>query len=239
MSLFAKMTERPWLEAQGGEHGAAIAYRPGVPAKTALLFFLAVVSVFFLLFCVTYVSRTQYGDFQPLAGAPWLPLERTALPWVNGLLLALASLSLQLASHFSHLSLSAEAAGKTQTGLWRRKGLHGSLALTGLFSLGFILGQLQLWQLLSLQGFVIDSNPANSYFYLLTALHGLHLLGGVLALLRLMFVFHRRRESDAFALGLRLCAWYWHYLLLVWLLLFALLSASADTYNLLAALCGL
>ena len=88
-------------------------------------------------------------------------------------------------------------------------------------------------------GFYVDGNPANSYFYLLTALHGLHLCGGLLALAYVVIV--RITGSDSVeCLGgpLRLCARYWHFMLLIWIVLFGILVSSAATLGALAALCG-
>ena len=67
-------------------------------------------------------------------------------------------------------------------------------------------------------------NPANAFFYVLTGLHGLHLLGGLVVLGRTGARMSRPGASpDAVRLGIELCTVYWHYLLVVWLVLFGLL----------------
>ncbi len=74
-------------------------------------------------------------------------------------------------------------------------------------------------------GIVVAGNPAASFFYLLTALHGLHIVGGLVALARTIRRAATGEDDTAFRLSVDLCATYWHALLLVWLVLFALLLA--------------
>jgi cytochrome c oxidase subunit III len=72
-------------------------------------------------------------------------------------------------------------------------------------------------------GYFVASNPANSFFYVITAVHGLHLLGGLVALGRTIALVWGGAEPDRARLHVELCAAYWHFLLLVWLAFFALL----------------
>ena len=68
-----------------------------------------------------------------------------------------------------------------------------------------------------------STNPANGFFYLITGLHGLHLLGGLVAWGRTSDKVWRGFEPAQVRLSVELCAVYWHFLLVVWLVLFALL----------------
>lgn len=78
------------------------------------------------------------------------------------------------------------------------------------FTLGFILAQLWAWQQLLDLNYSVGGNPANSFFYLLTGLHGLHVLGGLIALA--IAVFHAiNRHSDSLYPSLSLCTRYWHF----------------------------
>ena len=226
MNIFKQLTEKPWLAQPAGVIDKAfIEYQSGSPGKTALLFFIAVVTVIFFLFTVTYLSRSQYADFQALGGEPWSPLYQPLWLWVNTAWLFMASLCLQL---------SATQAKKQQL-----NSLLILLTASVICSLLFLFGQWSVWQQLSSQGFMINSNPANSYFYLLTAIHGLHLFGGLFALARVVVIFAGKTQLETLNKNLKLCAWYWHYLFLVWLFLFMLLTASPSTYNTIAAWCGL
>jgi cytochrome c oxidase subunit 3 len=79
------------------------------------------------------------------------------------------------------------------------------------------------WRQLDAAGYFVASNPANSFFYLLTAIHGLHVLGGLVALARATGKVWRTADPGRVRLSVELCAVYWHFLLVVWLALFALL----------------
>jgi cytochrome c oxidase subunit 3 len=77
---------------------------------------------------------------------------------------------------------------------------------------------------LVIAGVYLQSNPASSFFYLLTAMHGLHLLGGIVALAWTTVRAWQNAYTPERHLGVELCVVYWHFLMLVWLWLFALLS---------------
>ena len=113
------------------------------------------------------------------------------------------------------------------------------MALGAFFAVLFLLGQLWVWQDLMALGYYVASNPANSYFYLFTTMHGLHLLGGLGALGVVTWRLWQGVSPERTTASMELCATYWHFLLLVWLLLFALLASSPETYETLAELCGL
>ena len=73
-------------------------------------------------------------------------------------------------------------------------------------------------------GYFVSTNPSYAFFYLLTALHILHLLGGLIAWFVVTYKsFVPKREASNFALSVNLCAIYWHFLLIVWTLLFVML----------------
>ena len=69
-------------------------------------------------------------------------------------------------------------------------------------------------------GLFSAANPANAFFYLLTALHGLHLLGGLVAWGSTTAKVWRGVDVGDVRLSVELCTVYWHFLLLVWLVLF-------------------
>jgi cytochrome c oxidase subunit 3 len=72
----------------------------------------------------------------------------------------------------------------------------------------------------------MSSNPANAFFYLLTAVHGLHILGGLYVWARSTAKVWTGASADTVRLSIELCTVYWHYLLLVWLVLFGLLLST-------------
>jgi len=232
MSFFATLSEKPWLATDTAQP------QPAMNAisllnnqkRIALKFFLAVVTVIFSLFIITFLERSQFPDFQALAGQPWQPLSDPWRLWLNTGVLVAASVAMQLALYYA------------RTGRKRAVLAASGVALT--LTVQFIVAQLWVWSLLNDLGYYLASNPANSYFYLFTAVHGAHLIGGLLVLAWVFIRVSRKSLSDTqqswarVSGNLSLCANYWHYLLGIWLVLFALLTSSAETYQLLAALCG-
>jgi cytochrome c oxidase subunit 3 len=87
----------------------------------------------------------------------------------------------------------------------------------------FIGGQFLAWSQLVAAGYYLQANPAFAFFYLLTGLHALHLAGGLWYLGRLGLKMSRERDMEQVLRQVSLSATYWHYLLLVWLAMFALL----------------
>lgn len=202
MNFFRELSKKPWVTPEGGtigEHDGGRFYLP--TAKVGLRLFLVVVSMLFSLITVAYLDHVRLADWRPMP-EPWLL-------WVNTLVLVLGSAAMHWASSRARQD---DMAGLT----WGMIG-GGGLALV------FLAGQLLAWQMLVDRGFFMASNSANAFYYLLTTLHGLHLLGGVLALARVGFYLMRTGEIAPLRLSVELCAAYWHYLLLVWVILFALL----------------
>jgi cytochrome c oxidase subunit 3 len=196
------LSSKPWLEeGAGGEVHEANSHVP--PAKIGLGVFLAVAAALFALLLSAYLMRSPMGD--------WLAVPAPKVLWLNTGLLILSSVAL----HWAQVSARQR----------RLTGVKGGLAAGGITSVAFLVGQLWAWQLLIADGYFLQSNPANAFFYLMTALHGLHVLGGLVALERTAARVwgDDRIEWPALTLSVELCAMYWHFLLLVWLVLFALL----------------
>ncbi|GMR17414.1 MAG: cytochrome c oxidase subunit 3 [Gammaproteobacteria bacterium] len=171
-------------------------------AKTiALTTFLAVATSLFALFISAYTIRMNMGD--------WSPLAEPRLLWFNSGLLLLASAAY-------HWTRNAAIAGRTAA-------LKPGLGIAGLMTMLFLAGQLLAWQRLNASGYYASSNPANAFFFLLTGVHGLHLLGGLWVWARSVVRVWSGVGADGVRLSIELCTVYWHYLLLVWAVLFGLL----------------
>lgn len=203
-----RLMSRPWLEQgvldeRSGSEGAGLA-----PAKVGLGLFLAVAGSLFALVISAYSMRLQAAD--------WWPLPVSRLLWLNTAVLIFASLALEWAKDAVR---RADIAGTR----------HGLLAAFAL-SIGFLIGQVLVWRELTSQGYLLASNPANSFFYLITGLHGLHVLGGLAALGRTSMRALQASTVAQVRLGVSLCATYWHFLLFVWLVLFALLAGWAGDF---------
>ncbi len=202
MNFFHELTRKPWVKEQGTVldlHGRAAFALP--TASLGLRVFLAVVTVVFSLLVAAYTHRMTLADWRPLP-EPWLL-------WPNTAILILSSVGLQWA--------------RVAANRGRIDGVRVGLLAGGGFAFAFLAGQLLAWQQLAALGYFAATNPANAFFYLITALHGLHLLGGLVAWGRTTAKMWRGVEVAQVRLSVELCAVYWHFLLLVWLVLFGLL----------------
>jgi cytochrome c oxidase subunit 3 len=188
--------------------GAELLPRPPA-AKVGLGIFLAVAGCLFSLLCAAFFMRMDAPDWQ----APPVP----GILWFNTAVLIASSLALHLAER---------AAGQRET-----DGVKTWLLVGGGCAMLFLLGQLWAWRELAARGLYASSNPANAFFYLLTGTHALHLVGGLAALARTAHKAWSGRDIAGLASSLELCAIYWHFLLFVWLLLFAMLAGWADSFG--------
>jgi cytochrome c oxidase subunit 3 len=201
MSLLSKITAKPWEHAGEleGLHGEVVLTRSA--SRTGLLMFLAVITSMFLLFMISYYTRSLFPDWEVLADPRIL--------WLNTVVLVLASIALQMASNAAKQELDA--------------GMRNYLLLAAVLTVAFIVGQFMAWKQLVDAGFYAWANPAIAFFYLFTGLHAMHLVGGMWFLGRLGFNMKQGKRMEKARHSVTLCATYWHYLLLVWLALFTLL----------------
>ena len=205
--LARRLTAKPW-ETSGSPDELEAGSTAGLPpAKVGLFILLAVITSLFGLFISAYWMRMQH------AHGDWNPLAVPQVLWLNTGLLVLSSAGMQWAR---------EAAKRGQADRVRLALIAG-----GAFAWAFLAGQLLAWNQLSASGYFAASSPAAGFFYLLTGVHGLHLLGGLFVWGKTVV---RMAQPGAELVDLRLsvelCTVYWHYLLLVWLVLFAVLLSS-------------
>ncbi len=195
---------QPWAEEGliGQDHAGGPFSIP--PTKIGLIVFLAVISSLFSLFVSAYFQRMDFGD--------WTVTPEPVVLWLNTMLLIISSLFFQRARN---------AAIKSQV-----NGVRSNLLIAGLLTFAFIGGQLWAWQELHNSGYLLSSNPANAFFYLLTAAHALHILGGLWVWSKTVFKLQNGVEVHKVSVAVELCTIYWHFLLLVWLVIFALLLST-------------
>lgn len=173
-------------------------------AGIGLWVFIGVATSLFSLFLTAYAMRMDgSGDWTALS-MPWQL-------WLSSALLAAGSLLLERARRCDDAAMARR---------W--------LVAGGLCAAGFVLSQLWAWQALQAARVALAGNPAASFFYLLTALHGLHVLGGLVGWGVALHAPAPWRVA--------LCARYWHFLFVVWALLFA--AFGLLTQDIVDFICG-
>jgi len=198
------LATKPWLETGPAGHVPDTGASPLPAAKIGLGVFLVVAGSLLVLLVSAYTMRMDMED--------WRPVPQPRLLWVNTGVLVLGSLAL-------HRARAAAHRGDPD-------GVRSWLLAGGLATCAFLVGQVLAWKQLVAAGYRLSTNPADAFFYLITAAHALHVLGGLVALARTGAKLARGSGTAEVRLNVELCATYWHFLLVVWIALFCLLAYS-------------
>ena len=192
--------------------------------KVALYVLLAVISSLFFLFILAYLMRSTIGDWDSLA-QPWNPLSNRSQLWLNTSMLLCSSIA------FEYARRAAKKDNESAV-------LQG-LMLAGLFAFSFLVGQIWVWNQLIGHGYLVNTNVANSFFYVFTALHGGHLIIGLAFWTLTMGRAWNNGNTAKVSKTTDLCATFWHFLFVLWLILFGLIAGPPETIALIASYCGI
>jgi cytochrome c oxidase subunit 3 len=211
VGIVRSLTEKPWLtpgldpSAEPGAGGARV-----LPATAVgLRVYFGVATVMFML--IAAVLHMRMGDSGLSTGQQpdWKPMYWPPLLWFNTGVLLLSSVAWRW----------AQVAGRRgQMG-----GLRAGLVAGGVLAFVFLAGQLVVWRQLEDAGCGLTATTMGAFFYLITGLHGLHLLGGLTVWGRTTLRVLGGSQAAEVGQSVDLCAIYWHFLLLVWLVMFGLL----------------
>jgi len=186
------------------------------------------VVMLFVTFSTTFIFRHHIKHFDSRTGlyvSDWTPLPLPyGLLFFNTAVLLISSFTVEKGRRqvFEQAVVEPITAlpGIAADREWRVPWV----AVTGLLGLTFLAGQALAWRQLTTHGYLLASNPANSFFYLLTGLHAVHLLGGVLALAYALLSGFLPRPLERRRVIVDVAAWYWHFMGLLWIYVFAVLA---------------
>ena len=206
LNIFKLLSEKPWEASQKAiddQHdGKTLALSK---AKLGVRTIMVVSTVIFSLFVVSYSDRMLVHD--------WRDLSEPLLLWINTVILIFTSFVFHKAKVLSDKNEFEKA--------------KNHLLLVGFLSFAFITGQLMVWQHYVNLGHYASTNPANAFFYLFTAIHGLHVLGGLFFWAKATTQLLKKKYNVLkIKQAIELCAIYWHFLLIVWFILFGLMIAT-------------
>ena len=170
-------------------------------AGIGLWVFIGVAGTLFTLFLAAYVMRMESADWWPIP-MPWQT-------WLSTAVLIAGSFSLHRST------VEARAARQDAARSWLLAG--------GVLAFVFLAAQLWAWQSLRAAGVVVTGNPSASFFYMLTALHGLHVIGGLIAFVIFLIRTTMGRFTRAQASSAIVVSYYWHFVDAVWIALFAMI----------------
>ena len=206
LNIFKLLSQKPWEASQAAidnQHdGKTLDLSK---AKLGVRTIMVVSTVIFSLFVVSYSDRMLVHDWRSLS-EPWLL-------WINTVILIFTSFVFHKAKILSDKNEFEKA--------------KNYLLLVGFLTFAFITGQLLVWQYYVNLGQYASTNPANAFFYLFTAIHGVHVLGGLFFWGRATTkLFTKNFSVLKIKQAIELCAIYWHFLLIVWFILFGLMIAT-------------
>jgi cytochrome c oxidase subunit III len=165
---------------------------------------LAGMVMFFAALVSAYVVRRGFPN------SDWQALQVPRILWLNTLVLFASSFTLARSRRYL---LAGDDAGFRH---W-----WGVTAILGVL---FLSGQLVAWRQLVAAGVYLATNPSSSFFYVFTAVHGIHLLGGIAALFAVAFRSPRRLERST---AVDVASMYWHFMDGLWLFLFVFLLVGS------------
>lgn len=187
----------------GGGGGSGPSGSGGVPQRTyvtGMIVALGGILMFFMALVSAYIVR------KGMPNSEWQPLDVPRILWLNTLVLVASSFTL------AHSRTLLREENEEGFRYW-----WGWTTVLGVF---FLAGQVIAWRQLVHAGIYLQSNPSSSFFYVFTAAHGLHIVGGVLALLSVAFrPTHRLTRGTA----TEVVSMYWHFMDGLWVFLFLLL----------------
>jgi cytochrome c oxidase subunit III len=187
----------------GGGDGSSGPGSGGVPQRTyitGMTVGLGGILMFFMALVSAYIVR------KGMPNSGWQPLAVPRILWLNTLILVASSFTLAKSRR------CFRADNQDSFRYW-----WGWTTVLGVF---FLVGQIIAWRQLAAAGIYLATNPSSSFFYVFTAAHGSHLLGGILALLYVAF---RPTHHLTKGTATEVVAMYWHFMDGLWVFLFLLL----------------
>lgn len=236
-SFFSTLVTDPasrGAESVAGDHSKASPSSPAIlqtrlrRARLGLLVGLVGILMIFVSFTSAYVVRQGLPTLDPRSNTlvrDWFAPPLPKLLFLNTLVLLVSSATMgmarrqvarQVALGRTSVSSPHVAVDPAGTASW--------LVLTVVLGLSFLAGQLTVWRELAASGVYISTNPSSSFLYLLSATHGVHLLGGVFALLVACASWFLRRPIETRFVVLDVTGWYWHFMALLWVYILCLLE---------------
>lgn len=177
------------------------------PLKFSLWLIIISILMMFGAFTSAYIVRREEGN--------WLEFDLPGMFLINTVIIVLSSVAMQWAY---------VAAKKNNLNMVKLM-----VTLTMVLGIAFLYGQLNAWGDLVANNVYFggsDSNPAGSFLYVLTGVHGFHLVTGLVFLLMVLISSLKYKVHSKNMLRIQLCATYWHFLGALWLYLYFFLQVN-------------
>ncbi len=174
------------------------------PSKFIVWLFIVTITMLFAALTSAYVVKQSDGN--------WLNFNLPGMFWITSTIIIVSSITMQLA-----LKSAKED---------RFSRLKMYLILTALLGVTFLYGQYQSWKQLVDMDVYFVGNPAGSFLYVLTGLHGVHIISGLIFLIVVIASSFRLKTHSKSLIRIEMCTTYWHFLGGLWLYLFLFLKLN-------------
>lgn len=171
------------------------------PKKFAMWLFIVTVIMIFAAFTSAHIVRQADGD--------WLEYDIPSMLWVTSGIILVSSVFMQ----WAYIAAKKNKAEQVKI----------ALSVTLALGIAFLVGQLQAWDQLVDAGVFFVGNPAGSFMYVFTGLHGAHLISGVIFLIYMVVMAFKYKVHSKNMLNIEMCTTYWHFLGGLWIYLFIFL----------------
>lgn len=197
-------------------------------ARLGLACGIVTVCMVFISLTSAYIVRQGLPTFDGASNTYVRDWGRVDLPWlllaINTAVLLVSTATMELARRKAALqaalapvkSIPGVSVGDENSFPW--------LGITVLLGITFLAGQWLAWGELHARGFFVDTNPNSSFVFLLTIAHALHLAGGMIALIWAASASLLDKPVEARRIVVDITAWYWHFMGVLWIYVFALLG---------------
>jgi cytochrome c oxidase subunit 3 len=174
------------------------------PSKFIVWLFIVSITMLFAALTSAYIVKQSGGE--------WLNFNLPGMFWITSVIIIVSSISMQLA-------LSSARANRFNR-------LKTYLIITTLLGLAFLIGQYQSWKQLVEMDVYFVGNPAGSFLYVLTGLHAVHIISGLIFLLIVIVSSFKLKIHSRSLIRIEMCTTYWHFLGGLWLYLFLFLKLN-------------
>lgn len=171
------------------------------PKKFALWLFIITVVMIFAALTSAYIVRQAEGN--------WLSFELPIELWITTGIILVSSATMQ----WAYIAAKRDEIAQVKT----------ALSITTILGVAFLIGQVYSWGVLVDHNVFFVGNPSGSFLYVLTGLHGLHLVSGIIFLIIVLISTLRFKVHAKNLTQIQMCATYWHFLDVLWIYLFIFL----------------
>jgi len=195
-------------------------------ARLGLVVGLTGIVMIFISFSSAYVVRQGLPTLDPRTNVllhDWFPVPLPRLLLINTAVLLISSFTMELARRQATRRTLVQLVSVPGSSAHAKEGISW-LALTVVLGLSFLTGQWIVWRELAASGFYVASSPSSSFVYLLTGVHGVHLFGGVVALVIAGVASFLRRPPESQLIAVDVTGWYWHFMAVLWIYILCLLE---------------